>query len=433
MMCSCVHVFVCSCACARERACLCASESASERASERAVASDVPGASSLGWAGLGWAGLGWAVGARVDGAEAGAAGHPPAAVRVEHRRDHARQRHLGLVVQVAQRLDRRQRVGPQLGELVHVGVDLLVVREAGQVRIDLAEELGRREGEARYVVHTLRLAQLRLGRHLQRGQPAHQVVHEDHRELHVEIDRALKVLPPRRGEHRVERILRGAVAPHGLGMQHARQNRDPRVAAVAIRKLVEQVPARTLLKAVVAAGVLRRVVDEPARGDILSWRGESERTDRVGEADAPAADTLHRTKHVLHPADDNLLRNLGAERRLDRERRREVPHGGIGAAVLFEQAAERALVAHIHSTDTRLRHLHERGWHHRRTIRGDHLAARPGERCCQALADGAGCAYDDSPRHCAHVVRTTLAVRPPAVWGYARSLGRSLIRGYFNR
>ena len=29
------------------------------------------------------------------------------------------------------RLDRRQRVGPQLGKLVHVGVDLLVVREAG--------------------------------------------------------------------------------------------------------------------------------------------------------------------------------------------------------------------------------------------------------------------------------------------------------------
>eukprot|EP00964_Phaeocystis_antarctica_P058972 scaffold35000_cov53-Phaeocystis_antarctica.AAC.2 len=217
--------------------------------------------------------------------------------------------------------------------------------------------------------------------------------------LHVQIDRALKLLAPRRGEHRVERILRGAVAPHGLGMQHARQNRDARVAAVAVRKLVEQVPARTLLKAVVAAGVLRRVVDEPARRDVLSRRGGAERADRVGEADAPAADTLHRTKHVLHPADDNLLRNLGAERRLDRERRREVPHGGVGPAMLLEQAAERLFVAHVHAADTRLRHLHERGRHHRRTIRGDHLAARAGERCCQALADGAGCAYDDGPWH----------------------------------
>mmetsp|Transcript_23859 Transcript_23859/g.48489 ORF Transcript_23859/g.48489 Transcript_23859/m.48489 type:complete len:329 (+) Transcript_23859:141-1127(+) len=208
---------------------------------------------------------------RVDRAEGGTAAHPPATVRVQHRRHHAWQCHLGLVVQVAQRLVGRQRVWPQLGELVHVRVEILAVREAGQVRLDLAEELARREAETRHVVDALRLIQLRLGRSLQCNQTTHEVVHEHHWQLDVQRDRVLEFLTSRRGEQRIKRVLGGTVAPNGLRVQHPRQNCDARVAAIAASKLVEKLTARTLLQAIVTAGVLRRVFDEPACGNVLSW------------------------------------------------------------------------------------------------------------------------------------------------------------------
>ena len=62
------------------------------------------------------------------------------------------------------------------------------------------------------------------------------------------------------GLKRVERILGGAVAPDGLGVQHAGQHGEARVAAVLLRELGHQLAAAALLPPVVRARVLRECI-----------------------------------------------------------------------------------------------------------------------------------------------------------------------------
>eukprot|EP00320_Phaeocystis_rex_P000991 CAMPEP_0119098268 /NCGR_PEP_ID=MMETSP1178-20130426/184504_1 /TAXON_ID=33656 /ORGANISM="unid sp, Strain CCMP2000" /LENGTH=303 /DNA_ID=CAMNT_0007082243 /DNA_START=47 /DNA_END=956 /DNA_ORIENTATION=+ len=108
----------------------------------------------------------------------------------EHLVHHGRQVDLRRVPEVAQRIDAGELVGPQLGKLVHVLVELHTVAKAWMVLADLGEELVRGEGEARNHVAAPWLGEHRLVRLLQRNQPSHQIVHMDHRQPHVRIDRA---------------------------------------------------------------------------------------------------------------------------------------------------------------------------------------------------------------------------------------------------
>eukprot|EP00966_Prymnesium_polylepis_P231817 5363065-Prymnesium_polylepis.2 len=93
---------------------------------------------------------------------------------------------------------------------------------------------------------------------------------------------------------------------------------------------------RTLLHAVVAPGVLRRVVDKPARRHVAPWRVAPEGADGVSKAYAAAADSLHCRQNVLHAIDDNGSCELRPEGRLHAQRTRQIPHDRVLIRVLLE-------------------------------------------------------------------------------------------------
>ena len=245
---------------------------------------------------------------------------------------------------------------------------------------DLVEELPGRERDAGDAVQALGLAQLLLLCVLQRDQPAHQVLDVDHRQLRVRLDGAVVHPAARRSQQRVEGVLGRAVAPDGRAVEHAGQHCDAGVAVVFDPELVQQLAHPALLDAVVAAGVLRRVVDQPARRGVVARRGGAEGPDRVREADAPAADLLHRRERVLHAPNDNLLGQLRRQGRLHRERGREVPHVGLLVSVVPEELVERFRVADVHLAHELVRDRAHRRRHLLQPVCRDDLGPRLAQR-----------------------------------------------------
>mmetsp|Transcript_2880 Transcript_2880/g.8711 ORF Transcript_2880/g.8711 Transcript_2880/m.8711 type:complete len:360 (+) Transcript_2880:200-1279(+) len=279
-----------------------------------------------------------------------------ALVRAEHAPHHGLEVRLGLVAEVAERLLGGELVGPELREPGHVVVQAHAEPEARMVASNLGEELVRREGQAGQAVAALRLLQQLLVGLLQRDEPARQVVREDERQAdvggHGADVRVAHGQPEarrlvRRREQRVERVLRRPVAPDGLRVEHARQHREARIAAVVFPERVEELAAAPLLQSVVGPRVLRRVVAKPARRDARARRRRAEGPDRVREADAPRADGRHRVEDVLHAADRHRLRDLGVHGRLDGQGRREVPDRRVRVRVVLHDVQYGVGVRHV--------------------------------------------------------------------------------------